>query len=328
MAAAAALIPVVLFLTVLYLLDSFKLVRPRAIAGALAAGGACALILWWFHEDVLGLDHLRSTGTSRYIAPLTEETGKALVVLALLATGRIGFVVDAAVLGFSIGAGFALVENVTYLRELSSPSIGLWLVRGLGTAVLQGATTAIVAMSAKALSARRRGGLGFLFGLAAAIVFHSAFNHLLLPPVAQTAVILVVFPLLMVWIFDRSEQATREWVSAGMDLDLELLQLVGSDSFTVTRFAEYLRELRARFPGPVVANMYCLLRLDLELAVQAKAFVMARSAGLELKDDGDRAAATAERDYLVQSIGRVGLLALKPLQLSSRRDRWHRHVLK
>ena len=127
--------------------------------------------------------------------------------------------------------------------------------------------------------------------------------------------------------FDRSERATREWVSAGLDLDLEVLQLVVSEHFGVTRFGQYLQELRARFPGPVVADMYCLLRLELELAVQAKALVMARGAGLELTADDDLDAALAEREYLQQSIGRTGLLALRPLQVTSHRDQWHRHLL-
>ena len=39
------------------------------------------------------------------------------------------------------------------------------------------------------------------------------------------------------------------------------------------------------------------------------------------------AASLAEREYLQQSIGRTGLLALRPLQVTGLRDRWHRHVL-
>ena len=167
----------------------------------------------------------------------------------------------------------------------------------------------------------------FLPGFALAVGLHSASNHLLLHPVAQTLIILMILPAVVTWIFDRSERATREWVSAGLDLDLEVLQLVVSEHFSVTRFGEYLRELRERFPGPVVADMYCLLRLELELAVQAKALVMARGAGLHLPADDDLEAALTERQYLQYSIGRTGLLALRPLQVTTHRDQWHRHLL-
>jgi hypothetical protein len=74
--------------------------------------------------------------------------------------------------------------------------------------------------------------------------------------------------------------------------------------------------------------MYCLLRLELELAVQAKALVMARGAGLTLPGGDELEAALAERAALRASIGPTGLLALRPLQVTSRRDEWHRHLLK
>jgi hypothetical protein len=229
-----------------------------------------------------------------------------------------------------VGTGFALVENVLYLRALTHGSLSLWLVRGFGTAMLHGGTTSIFAIVARALSDRypRRLELAFLSPLVAAIAVHSAFNHLPLPPVGLTAVIMLVLPLLLIAVFDRSERATREWMGAGMDLDIEVLQLVASEHFGLTRFGQYLQELRSRFPALVVADMYCLLRLELELSVQARAFVMARDAGLELPADDDLADSLAEREYLQQSIGRTGLIALRPMQVTSVRDRWHRHVLK
>src|SRR4029450_12099079 len=93
---------------------------------------------------------------TRYVAPVTEETAKALLIAVLISSARVGFLVDAAVQGFAVGTGFALVENLTYLRSLPDATVTLWIVRGLGTAVLQGATTAIFAMLSKTLADRRR----------------------------------------------------------------------------------------------------------------------------------------------------------------------------
>jgi protease PrsW len=329
MSAAAAILPVILFLATLYVMDSFKLVPVRDVAATLAGGAMSALIVLWLHASVLPLEGLSPEFVSRYVAPFTEEAAKGLLVVLLILTGRVGFLVDAAVLGFAIGAGFALVENMLYLQAWPDATVWLFLVRGLGTAMLHGATTAIIAMIARAqIDHRRRWRFGaFLPGYAIAVILHSGSNHLFLQPVAQALIVLMILPAIVIWVFDRSERATREWVSAGLDLDLEVLQLIVSEHFAVTRFGRYLQELRARFPGPVVADMYCLLRLDLELAVQAKALVMARGAGLELPADADVAAALAERAYLHRSIGTTGLLALKPLQVTSHRDQWHRHLL-
>ena len=121
---------------------------------------------------------------------------------------------------------------------------------------------------------------------------------------------------------------TREWVSEGMDLDVELLQLVRSSHFGGTRLGRYLHELRARFPGPVVADMFCLLQLDLELAIRAKGMLMAREAGLEVPRDPDLQAKLAERVYLHKAIGNTGMLALRPLQVTSDRDDWHQYLLR
>jgi hypothetical protein len=212
---------------------------------------------------------------------------------------------------------------------LPDATVILWLVRGLGTAMLQGATTAIFAMLSKTYTDRRRDrlALAFLPGWAAAVAIHSTFNHRLLPAVAQTLVLLIALPLLVLWVFARSERSTREWVGAGLDLDIELIALMTSPDFAFTRFGRYLQELRARMPGAVVADMFCLLRLELELSIQAKALLMAREAGLELPISADLEASLAERRYLQESIGKIGLIALHPLQVTSHRDTWHRHLL-
>ena len=325
--ALAAVLPVLLFLVVLYVMDSFKLVPRRSVLSAVAYGGLSGLGIILLH-GWLPLEGLSPDVVNRYVAPLTEETAKALLVAALILTHRVGFLVDALVVGFAVGAGFALVENVVYLSTIDAP-LSLWLTRGLGTAMLHGAATGIFGMAFKTFFDRRRPvALAMGAPLAAAVAIHSAFNHTWLPPVIQAAVMVLLLPMLVLLVFERSERATREWVGGGLDLDVELLQLVGSEHFIHTRFGQYLLELRSRFPGPVVVDMFCLLRLDLELAAQAKGLLMARSAGLALPADEELRAALDERSRLQQAIGRTGLLALEPLQVTSGRDTWHRHLLR
>lgn len=280
-------------------------------------------------RELLALGGVSTPAFGRYAAPLIEETLKASCLLVFIVRRRVGFLVDAVVLGFAVGAGFALVENVQYLRSLPNASLLLWLVRGLGTAVLHGGTTSIFAMIAKTLFDRSDEHLwrAAIPGWVAAVVIHSIFNHDLLPALAETLVLLVALPLAMLWIFARSERATREWVVAGLDLDLELLQLIRSEQFAATRFGRYLRQLRDRLPGAVVLDMYCLLRLELEISIQAKGLLMAREAGIEVPADRDRHEILAEVRYLRRSIGKAGLLALRPLHLVSDRDQWHQFLL-
>ena len=324
----AALVPVVVFLAALFFMDRFRLVRPDAVLTAIAWGAVAAGVSLWINGVLLDVTNIPAGLLSRYLAPPIEEAAKAVPLIIWLKRGRMGFLVDAAIIGFAVGTGFALVENVHYLSEMPG-SLALWVVRGFGTAMLHGGTSAIFAMLANAAADRQtsRAGVAFANAWLAAVITHAAFNYQLLPAVAQMLLILIALPLLMLWVFSRSERAMAEWIGAGLDLDVDLLQLISSDVFEDTRMGQYLRELRRRLPGTVVADMFCLLRLELELAVQAKAMLMAREAGVEVKTDADFDALLTEHDSLQRSIGRTGLLALKPLQVSSRRDRWHRHVL-
>lgn len=326
---ALAVIPVLLLLLLLQLMDTFKLVRLTAVLTTIAAGVLVALVCLPLHAWLLDVTGLPLPKLTRYVAPITEECLKALVVVILLWRRRIGFLVDAAVHGFAVGTGFAIVENIDYLSHLKNVHFMLWFIRGLGTATLHGTLTAVFAMAIKTMLDRgeRRIWIAGAPGLGLVIVIHSVFNHLPIPALAMTLVVLMVMPWVMIAAFQRSERATREWVGAGLDLDIELLSLIKSEIFAATRFGTYLNELRARFGGVVVADMFCLLRLELELAVQAKAMLLARDAGLVVPITNDLRDSLHELASLESSIGRTGLLALKPLQVSSDRDHWHRYLL-
>ena len=69
---------------------------------------------------------------------------------------RIGFLIDAAILGFAVGTGFATVENLYYLERVRDAGMGTWIVRGFGTALMHGGSTAIFAMMSVALLEQMR----------------------------------------------------------------------------------------------------------------------------------------------------------------------------
>jgi len=154
-----ALVPVVVFLTALFFMDRFRLVRPDAVVSAILWGAGIALVSLGINRLLLEALNISPTMLSRYVAPPIEEGLKALPLLVWLKRGRMGFLVDAAILGFAVGTGFALVENIQYLNAMSG-SPALWVVRGFGTAMLHGGTTAIFAMMANAAADRQTGRAG------------------------------------------------------------------------------------------------------------------------------------------------------------------------
>jgi len=329
---ALSLVPVVLFLLALFALDSFKLVRPSSVGRAIAAGAvaafACFALAWW----LIRAGFVGVPAYSRFLAPLVEETAKVLFVAYLVRTRRVGFMVDAAILGFATGAGFALVENLYYLWTLSEPNLLLWGIRGFGTAVLHGSTTAIAGIVSKLLGdVRPNGGPGiFLPGLAIAALAHGLFNlsQLYLSPIVFTAVLVAAFPPLVFEVFSRSERMLRGWLDVGFGSDVELLDMLRSGEVRDTRVGQYLRSLRDRFPGEVIADMLCYLEIMVELSIKAKGRLLMKEAGFPPPPDPVIPARLEELAFLEKSIGVTGKLAISPFVSRTSRDLWQLEMLK
>jgi RsiW-degrading membrane proteinase PrsW (M82 family) len=326
---AVSVLPVFLFLGALVLLDSYKLVSLRAVLSSVAAGVGAAALSYGVNillRPALGMDFARY---SMYVAPVVEETLKAVFVVWLLQRHRLGFVVDAAIHGFGIGTGFALIENLYYLQVSPDATLWNWVVRGLGTAIMHGGATAIVAMVSRTLHNRVddfRLPL-VLPGLGVAVVLHSLYNHFLLHPLLATALIVLVFPWLSVAVFQQSERETSGWLGAGFDTDQELLTAIRTGQVSATPAGKYLTTLRDRFAPEVIVDMLCLVRLRAELAIKAKGVLMMREAGFDPPPDPNLKATFDEVRYLEQSIGKTGLLALQPFLHTGSRDIWQLTVL-
>ncbi len=329
MTVLVGLLPVLVFLVALTSLDSYKLVRPKWIAAAIAAGCVLAVACWAGNAALQARLGVSAGAYSRYAAPLVEETAKALVVVALVRANRVGFLVDAAIFGFAIGTGFALVENVYYWYSLESPGVSLWIVRGFGTAIMHGGTTAIFGISGKALTELRglRAG-GWAIALAVAASIHSTFNHFFVSPVLSTALIIVVLPPLIFFVFQRSEKALEGWLHVGFDADTELLEMILAGTVSQSHVGAYLQSLKERFRGEVVVDMLCYLRLHLELSLRAKGLLMMREAGFPVVLDAADKAKLEELDYLERSIGPTGKLAMAPFLRTSSRDLWQIYMMR
>jgi len=327
--ALVGLLPVLLFLLLLVWLDSYKLVSVRLVLAVMLWGVAAAIACYFVNGALIPRAGLAIAPYSRYVAPAIEEIAKGMVIVALIRTHRIGFLIDAAILGFAVGAGFAIVENLQFQRMLPDAGIATWLVRGFGTAIMHGGVTATFAMMSlvSVERARLRGALAFAPPLALAVALHSAYNHLASAPMAATLVVLVLLPGVMALVFARSERAVGDWLGRGFDADTAMLASINSGHFSDSPTGRYLDTLRRRFQGPVVADLLCYLRLHTELALRAKGVLMMRENGFDVPVDEATRDKFAEIDYLETSIGKTALLALKPMLHMSHRDLWQLHML-
>lgn len=324
-----SLLPVFLVLLALIFLDSFKLIRFQSVLWAILIGCLAAEVSLLINLYMFPFLSLDSSLVRRYAAPFTEECLKAVFIVYMIRSNRIGFMVDAAIYGFAVGSGFSFIENVYYLQSVHDSNILLWIIRGFGTAVMHSGTTALFAIISKSLIDRHPNHriLIYIPGFILAAALHSFFNHFLLGPVLLTLCQLIVLPLLILLVFQQSETSLRNWLEIGLESDMHLLDMIVTGNIAETRVGKYLESLKNKFQGAVLADMLCYLRLHIELTVRAKGILMMKEAGFQLKPDPEIREKITELKYLDKSIGKTGKLALFPfLQLSSR-DLWQLYIL-
>jgi len=314
-----SILPVFIFLAALMYLDSFKLVKISFVLKTILAGCLAAIVSYFINRFLLNNLPVELSTYTRYISPLIEELLKASFIIYLLAKNKIGFMVDAAIYGFAIGAGFAFIENIYYLSSLNQSSLIVWFIRGFGTAVMHGGTTGIFAIITKNISDRKKefklfqiipGILSALIyhyipGLLFAIGIHSFFNHFIFSPVSLTMLQLIVLPLIIIYVFNRSEILLKKWMETGMDNDVQLLAQINEGKFSESHVGEYLLSLQNKFTGTVLADMLCMVRIRLELAIKAKGVLLMKEAGIPVVLDDEVKEKLNELKYLEKNIGSI-----------------------
>jgi RsiW-degrading membrane proteinase PrsW (M82 family) len=327
--ALLGLLPVCCFLAALVYLDSYKLVPMRWILSAIGLGCVAAVVSYPFNVGVGELVDISFVTLTRYVAPIIEEALKALVIVILIRNNRIGFLVDAAIFGFAVGAGFAIFENLFYLQYSPTMLLGTWIVRGFGTAIMHGGATAIFAIVAHTLMELHpaKGRILLLPGFIVAVIVHSVFNHFFFTPVVNTLVVFASLPVLLAVVFQQSEKSVSDWLGMGFDADTELLELINSGDFSSSKVGMYLNSLKEKFEGPVVVDLLCYLRLHTELSIRAKGLLMMREQGFMDKAGEETKAKLEELKFLESSIGTTGLLAIKPFMQMSQKDLWQFYML-
>ena len=326
---ALALLPVLFFLGALRLLDSYKLVSLRTVGAALAAGAMAAAICYGINSVVFRHLHENQDQYIHFGAPVVEELAKGAFWILLIVTARVAFMVDSAICGFAIGAGFALVENVSYLEVLKGRGFGVWLMRGFGTAVMHGGVAAIGAFISVYLfeSRKWRGARQFAPGLAVAMMLHSLFNQGVLSSAGSTAATVAGLPLIFIVVFNASERSLHRWLGGKLDQDIDMITMIASGEFKQTPQGAYLISLNDAFPPEVRGDMLTFLHLTLELSARTKGDLMRREAGLNVPADPALESHIRELRYLRKSIGPTGMLAIRPLLSQTPRDLWEMHHL-
>jgi len=321
---AVGVLPVLVFLAALLALESYKLVRLCTVlavlaAGALAAAG-CYAVNGWLIER-LGAEPLIY---SRYGGPLSRNWPRAWWCAADPRQPH-RFLVDAAILGFAVGAA-SRGREVYYQQIVTGPGWHVDRAR-FGTALMHGGATAIFAVLALTLRDAREAmplpavpGLALAFAVTRRSTTCSCRRNCRHCHAGRAAAAVL-----------RGVPPQR---GGGRRLARQRLRPRRRDDRAARvrppfrgPVGRYLSSLRSRFEGPLVADLLCYLRIHTELAMRAKGLLMMRESGFEPRLDQETREKLAELRYLEKSIGSTGMLALRPLVLPHQRDLWQISML-
>ncbi len=327
--ALIACLPATGLAIVLYHLDSHRLLGTHFIVKMFIAGGVVAVtcsLVNGFAIDYLQTEFVDYT---RYVAPIIEETLKASVLIYLFRANRIGFLIDAGILGFTVGAGFSFVENIYYLHLASDAHYGIWFVRGFGTAIMHGGATALFAIIAQKLTERhlRQNPLLYLPGLTVAVVLHSIFNHFHISPILSTAVTLLILPTLLFLLFERNTVKIHNFLESDFATHKKLLHQIEHGEFTGCEAGRFLLDLQQRVAGPVINEMVFYFRLHTELVISAERLLLAREQGIEIRIGEETMSKIEQMHALESHIGKAGLRTLRPHLHFSSTEMWEIHLL-
>ncbi len=335
--ALIAIAPVIILLLVFDRLDIFNLISFRTIGLLVLTGGVLAGLSFIANGGVMDGFPIGRDAYSRYIAPVVEESMKALPVVALFAFNRVGFKLDSAIAGFAVGAGFSVIENGWYLHTLADANLSAWLVRGFGTAIMHGGATALFAVishefteyQAEANAAGYRfNPFAFLPGLAAAIALHSAFNHFPDQPILAMTLTLMLVPLTLFFVFARSERATHQWLKADYEAHQAALAEIRAGHFSTTESGRAITDIVSRFRGATAIDVLAYIELKIALILRAEEIMLAKQDGHTLEVGAAERETFDRLQALEWRLGRALLAAIGPRLGLSRNDLWELNQLK
>ena len=333
---AVALVPVLLMLVLFIWLDVFKLMTTWETLGLLLLGAATAGAAYPISGTFLDALPLGFSNYSRFVAPWLEELVKGLAVVALFWFNRIGYKLDAVISGFAIGAGFSVVENIIYLSRFPELTANVWMVRGLGTAVMHGTTCAVLAATAHEFAERETRGavsefdfnpLWFIPGYLIAVAIHTAFNQFPDKPLLAMIGILAVAPFVIMAIFRFGAVEAQKWLNEERAETRAALEAWEAGKFPDDESGRKIGALIKRSDEKTAARMREYCQVLTWLVLQAEDTLHDQVEDTEKLHIHGRTA--FERlEVLKRELGKTNVATLKALLPFSRNDYWEISELK
>jgi len=324
-----SLLPVIAFLIFLIFIDSFKLVKIHITIICILWGCISAMIAYFANTKLFLILNENLPTYSKYIAPYLEESLKMILLIFLIKYGKIGFLTDGIIYGFAIGSGFSIVENIFYMYHILDPNPLIWIVRGFGTGIMHGGTTAILMMLVMSNTQRNANIYqGYLSGLFLAILIHAFYNQFIISPLVSTVIIIIILPVIFSMIFQKNESEIKSWLFDEFDSEVQRLMMIRKGQFTKTKAGSFFLNITNQISRLVVVDIYNYIHLYAEISLLAKRNMLLKEQGIQPPVISGIEEKINELKKLEKIIGKTALITIAPVLNMSKKDLWKLTILK
>lgn len=163
--------------------DFFETRKIQLIQICFIWGLIAYLLAYIVQSNLISSGILNRDQVVRFSAPVLEEILKGAILVYLIRRADFTYFVDGAIYGFTVGIGFAIIENFEYVLSTPSAAISLALLRVLSTNLIHATASGSIGIALglsrfeRARSARRQ--LTLLASILIAMALHMTFNNLI-----------------------------------------------------------------------------------------------------------------------------------------------------
>ena len=285
----AALLPVVIYIIVVYQIDNFSLISVKRLLLLILCGMLTALACFALFQLT---GKIIPESQSDSVNPIIEEMVKGIPLLWLAARKKIVFFIDSVICGAAVGGGFSILENIFYLLLGDQMGIGTVLFRGLEVALVHMGCSALVAAGlmlivrmieySRSRSVVKKSDIAMsVFLLSEAPVLHLFHNTFHFVPLVQFVFVIGTLGGLLVWTYFYDVEMIPSWIDTGLDKQLDLLASIKTGRLDDTPTGKFLESVKDAFPPKDYFDIICYVQLHVELSVASRSRVMLRESGLE-----------------------------------------------
>lgn len=324
-----------IFLCFILQLDFYQTGQFKTVLLSLALGGIAAALAAIINRSLDYFDLLSVDDIRRFVAPFHEEIIKGLFVLYVIRRSRFSYSVDGILYGFSVGIGFAVIENYFFVTDGPLPAINIAFQRIFTTSLVHAFSSAIVGIALESYRSRNSQLQVFIpiIGFVLAIGQHMLYNNAIYAiyttgnhdPVFVTFIPGVLGIYFIYVVMKRGRKQAQEWIKEklGMTDRVTRSEVTAIDHFASTD--DIFLPVIERFGVEKAKQVEQLLYLQARIGIKRKSLDgVKNNLAMHNAIESDIDEMRTEMEQIRRSIGTYAMLFVRGLFTEEMVSVWER----